>query len=421
MKRRLFLFSAFVILSVTGLWLILRDRNAAREPGALTKASNAPAGSKASGPPPPGGAGTKTAAGKPAAAGPPGAQPAPELTGIEQQKEIDKQHMGKLRDGIFAYKAKYGRYPEYLSQLSPEFVPAETLVSPRKKEQRGSSILSMDHPDPGMEELSYGYEFSNLEFRDGRTFAEIKEVQRSEWGDVVPLLRFFGYDKVINMSYGGEIYETQLNWEWDAATLDVVDKIGWGPGLTEGEMVKVKVVGPDGAPVSGAQVWADGRNYSFDLPDRPFTTDAAGYATIPVGVDQDRTALSLRLQASGMTAPLTQFAAGETPAEVVLTAEATAQQVAGRLVDESGAPLADARVFLKQTTAEGQFSSGTLAQLHTDSNGYWQATLNPKDAGAISAQVALPGGNPLRFGGGVPVDAAAAAAGTAVTVVPSGR
>ncbi|RYD27038.1 MAG: hypothetical protein EOP86_25120, partial [Verrucomicrobiaceae bacterium] len=116
----------------------------------------------------------------------------PELAEIEKNKEIDREHLRKLRDGIFAYKAKYGSYPEYLSQLAPEFVPADALQSPQAKNGFSESILSSDHPDPGMEKPAYGYEFSNLEFRDGRTFAEIKEVQRTEWGDAIPLLRVFG-------------------------------------------------------------------------------------------------------------------------------------------------------------------------------------------------------------------------------------
>ena len=96
---------------------------------------------------------------------------------IERHKAIDREHLTKLRTGIFAYKAKYGRYPEYLTQLVPEFVTADTLISPHKK-AGAQDFADMDHPDPGLEKPSYGYEFSNLEFRDGRTFAEIKEVQR---------------------------------------------------------------------------------------------------------------------------------------------------------------------------------------------------------------------------------------------------
>ncbi|MDB6135458.1 MAG: hypothetical protein JWM59_3701 [Verrucomicrobiales bacterium] len=344
----------------------------------------------------------------------------PELAEIEKNKEIDREHLRKLRDGIFAYKAKYGNYPEYLSQLAPEFVPADVLRSPRGKNDFSESILGSDHPDPGMEKPAYGYEFSNLEFRDGRTFAEIKEVQRTEWGDAIPLLRVFGYDKVMNMSWGGEIYETQLNWEWDAATLDVVDKLGWGPGLESGNMVKVQVRNADGMPVSGAKVWADGRNYSFDLPDRPFTTDAEGYARIPIGVDNDRTALALRLEAPGYTAPVAQFAAGETPAETTITAESRTQTVGGTLVDESGAPLANTRLLLRQESGSG--GNATLAQVRTDEAGHWQAAIHPDDAAAFTATVGIPGGAPIKYFPGVKVDSAAAAAGNAkVTVAAPGQ
>ena len=110
-------------------------------------------------------------------------------------------------------------------------------------------------------------------------------------------------DSVMNMAYGGDIYETALNWEWDAGTMDLVDKYGWGPGLDAGEKVAVRVTRPDGTPVAGARVWADGRNYTFDLPNRPFSTDADGYAQIPVGVDIDRTALQLRAEAPAWRRP----------------------------------------------------------------------------------------------------------------------
>jgi hypothetical protein len=108
---------------------------------------------------------------------------------VEANKAIDREHLKKLHAGVFGFKAKYGHYPEYLSQLVPEFVTADILISPN-----GSNLTAkQDHPDPGVQAPHYGYEFSNLEFRDGRTFAEIKEIQRSEWGDAVPMLRYFGY------------------------------------------------------------------------------------------------------------------------------------------------------------------------------------------------------------------------------------
>lgn len=422
MKRHHWLISLMVLAALAGAWLILRSGGERGNQVPAARQSPSPAGPLPGAPPPPGGVEEAEKPVKASGIGiaallkQRGEKEALALADVEKQKEIDKTHMSTIREGLFAYRAKYGHYPEYLSQLAPEFVSADNLVSPRKKNQRGDGILASDHPDPGMQEPSYGYEFSNLEFRDGRTFAEIKEVQRSEWGDVVPMLRFFGYDKVINLSVGGEFFETRLDWEWDAATLDVVDKLGWGPGLTEGEMVKVKVVGPDGAPLTGAKVWADGRNYSFDLPDRPYTTDAEGYAKIPVGVDIDRTALALRVEADGYTAPVTKYALGSVPENTTLRTETASQTVGGQLLDESGAPMADTRVLIR-ASPDGPQSGATLANVRTDSEGRWQAVVNPADASSFSVQAGIPGGPALKSGG-VAVDAAAAAAGNAVVVVP---
>jgi hypothetical protein len=334
---------------------------------------------------------------------------------IERHKAIDREHLTKLRTGIFAYKAKYGRYPEYLTQLVPEFVTADTLISPRKK-AGAQDFADMDHPDPGLETPSYGYEFSNLEFRDGRTFAEIKEVQRAEWGDAIPLLRCFAYGEVLNMAYGGDVYETALNWEWDAATMDLVDKYGWGPGLKSGEMVKVRVTGADGQPVANAQVWADGRNYSFDLPNRPFATDAEGYATIPVGADIDRTSLVLRAEAPGQSSATTRYPAGTLPEGQSMLLGAT-EPVGGVALDASGQPMANTRIYLKTGGAEN--AAAAVTSVRTDENGHWQAAVHPQDLPGLSALIGVPGGMPVKFVPGQPLDSAAARAGTAEVRLPA--
>ncbi|MGI9243747.1 MAG: hypothetical protein ACR2RV_23320, partial [Verrucomicrobiales bacterium] len=272
-----------------------------------------------------------------------------ELSEEERHMAIDREHMKRIHAGIFAYREKYGHYPEYLSQLVPEFVEADTIRSP--KERTGID----EHTDPGLEKPYYGYEFSNLEFRDGRTFAEIKEIQRSEWGDVVPLLRAFGFSggRVINMSYGGELYETRLNWEWDPATLDVVEKVGWGPGLDVGEFTEVLIKDAGGNPVAGAEVWADGRTYSFDLPNRPFTTDENGVARIPLGSDLDRTQLSLRVAGDGIAAPVATFERGAPPESHEITV-GSSTRIGGSVVDSDGQPVTDTWVYLKGTSSTTQ-------------------------------------------------------------------
>ena len=94
---------------------------------------------------------------------------------LAAHREIDKAHMRAIHAGLFAYKAKHGHFPEYLSQLIPEYISADILTTPRAGDATARQFLDGDHPDPKAKP-AYGFEFSNLEFRDGRTFAEIKAV-----------------------------------------------------------------------------------------------------------------------------------------------------------------------------------------------------------------------------------------------------
>lgn len=60
---------------------------------------------------------------------------------IERLKEMDRENMRKLRTGIFAYRERHGDYPEYLSQLVPEFVSAEAL-RPARRPAGGAVVRS---------------------------------------------------------------------------------------------------------------------------------------------------------------------------------------------------------------------------------------------------------------------------------------
>ena len=347
-----------------------------------------------------------------------GEQPGPGLV-VERNKAVDREHMRRLHGGLFEYKKVHGHFPEHLSQLVPEFVSADVLGSPRN-DKDGQNHNLADHPDPGKKQPGYGFEFSNVVFRDGRTFAEIKEVQRMEWGDAVPILRAFGYEKIINMSYGGDLYETALNWEWDPATLDVTKARGWGPGLSEGEFTQVRVLGADGHPVANAQVWADGRNYSFDLPNRPFATDANGVARIPLGSDMDRTNLALRVEGDHVASQVVSFPKGRPPQNYDLTV-GPAQTVGGRVTDENGNVIANTWIYLKgpvNADGGGGATGANFGTVKTDAFGQWTADLHPKDATAFNIAAGA-GRLPAKFSAGQPVDAEAAASRNAVTIIPT--
>ena len=108
-----------------------------------------------------------------------------------------------------------------------------------------------------------------------------------------------------------------------------------------------------GKPVAGAEVWADGRTYSFDLPNRPFTTDENGMARIPLGSDIDRTQLALRVVGDGIAAPVATFERGAPPESHEITIGASTA-VGGTVVDADGQAVADTWVYLKNTSTTVQ-------------------------------------------------------------------
>jgi hypothetical protein len=294
-----------------------------------------------------------------------------------RHKAIDRAHLKQIHTGLFAYKKVHGHFPEYLSQLVPDFVSPEALTSPRKPSDGNNKLLA-EHPDPGLKQSPYAYEFSNNIIRDNRTFAQIKDVQRSEWGDVVPILRALGYKKAINMSYGGVLFETQMGWERDPETFEVVKQLGWGPGLETGEYIEVRVLDAGNQPVANTQVWADGRLFSFELPNRPFVTNAEGIARIPLGSDQSRGEIILRVDGNGLASSPIRVSRKKQRRDI--KAE-PASKVGGRVTNENDVPVVYACVYLKTSSGVG------IGLAKTDASGRWTANLHPADAEHFKMQI----------------------------------
>ena len=137
----------------------------------------------------------------------------------EQEKEIDKKQMGQIYDALQAYRKKHGDLPTWLSDLVPDFLAdAQILISPVEKRTGQSQIW--EYADPKLT-TSYVYEFSgnraggqiNQDRTTPLTMKEWKTLQMDEFGPATPLLRCHLYDPVLNLSFSGEFYESQLFWE----------------------------------------------------------------------------------------------------------------------------------------------------------------------------------------------------------------
>ena len=57
-----------------------------------------------------------------------------------------------------------------------------------------------------------------------------KNRQRKIYGDAVPMIRCTHHDRVLNISYGGELFESSVTWESDDRFLQL------GKGLEERPM-----------------------------------------------------------------------------------------------------------------------------------------------------------------------------------------
>ena len=150
-----------------------------------------------------------------------------------EDHETDKQHMLAIYKAIKAYEKDNGKLPDWLSDLLPKYIQDTNLfVSPfflrtRKQELYGNE-------DPRVV-TSYIYEFSakpvpkvilnafpNLPA--GITMKQWKTKQITEFGPVVPILRCFLHNPVLNVTSDGEFFESGAYWETDSKTSDLRKK-----------------------------------------------------------------------------------------------------------------------------------------------------------------------------------------------------
>jgi hypothetical protein len=140
-----------------------------------------------------------------------------------RNKATDKEHMTQIWKAIMEYKKAKGALPDYLSDLVPEFLPdKDVLISPTVP----SGLRRKG--DPRLQ-VSYSYEFrADLMSGGKRTFREAKEEQMEKFGEAVPILRCFAHGKVMNLTYSGDYFESNLFWEVSPAAQELARKLNGG-------------------------------------------------------------------------------------------------------------------------------------------------------------------------------------------------
>ncbi len=140
----------------------------------------------------------------------------------DREKQDCRRQLSFLYEAIQAHYKRYQRYPNWLSDLVPEFLAnPKTLICPRARSlgirgPEADGILRTVYSDP---KTSYSYErcIGALE-RDiwkgaPITYAEYKDAQIKRVGSVVPIVRCPNHGVHLNLSHSGIIYESGLYWE----------------------------------------------------------------------------------------------------------------------------------------------------------------------------------------------------------------
>ncbi|HEV7868114.1 MAG TPA: carboxypeptidase-like regulatory domain-containing protein [Chthoniobacteraceae bacterium] len=301
-------------------------------------------------------------------------------------READKAQMLRIWTAVMTYKKERGTIPDHLSDLVPEFLPDAAMLVSAGDGAPGQYPFKRDPRLP----CSYGYEFSAHSFFGPKTFREVKEEQMEEFGPVVPILRCFIHDKVLNLAYSGDFYESELFWEVSPEAKALMAKLGGGSGFKNGEFTVLKVIEDEtGTPLAGAEVRVTDRIYhALPLPDRTLRTDAAGLVRVPLGPAQPPSRqLTVAVSKPGF------YAAPESWEEGALAAEKTirlsrGEVIGGSVQSRAGTPIAGAKVnvLLPSGDAEGA-PDRLLATSTTDAQGRWLCEQAPKGFEALTLQV----------------------------------
>jgi thiol-disulfide isomerase/thioredoxin len=149
----------------------------------------------------------------------------------DSDREVCRSQLRKTYEAIQAYRRAHKDLPNWLTDLVPQYLPDnEVLICPITK-RTGRTHQFAHVADPKLP-TSYLYEFNPLPmggiWGGGQiTMRTFKRRQMGLVGSGVPIVRCHLHQPVLNLAFGGEIYESGLNWEDKFA--DVIDAGAWNP------------------------------------------------------------------------------------------------------------------------------------------------------------------------------------------------
>ena len=138
-------------------------------------------------------------------------------TNLVDEKEICTKNLLRLDTAIRAYRVQKKELPHWLSDLVPDYLDdVNALICPVTR--RTGQLQNFGLADPKLA-TSYIYEFCNGPVPqslggDGRiTMREWKQRQMGLAGEIVPIVRCHLHNPLLNLSFGGKVYESPATWE----------------------------------------------------------------------------------------------------------------------------------------------------------------------------------------------------------------
>src|SRR5260221_3101339 len=137
--------------------------------------------------------------------------------GVAEEREACKKNLLTIYDAILAYEKEHKDLPNWLSDLVPDYLAdVSVLTCPVCK--RTGKIEGPPLTDPKIA-TSYLFEFcpvplgSNAPKAPKKTRRDWKRMQMDLLGPVVPIVRCRHHNPVLNLSRGGQLYDSGTRWE----------------------------------------------------------------------------------------------------------------------------------------------------------------------------------------------------------------
>ncbi len=140
--------------------------------------------------------------------------PSETATAASAQQERDEcaRNLQSINQAILKYRKDKKDVPVWLSDLVPDYLDDPNLLTCPVTRRTGE-VKNQEYSDPRIS-TSYIYEFNDKPAPgNAGSNRQWKRLQMSVAGSIVPIVRCWHHDPVLNLSFDGKIFESKLVWE----------------------------------------------------------------------------------------------------------------------------------------------------------------------------------------------------------------